>query len=152
MPLYDYLCDVCGWRGESYASIHEESSHIDCPRCNHPEERERIATTPHTLAAPPREPVLARKIITRFPGIAHGMVREAHYNTSVGKVVSSDADFRSELSRASDAASERNGFPVQFAPIDHRESRDHLGVTDEGLESTYSEQVKQGKRDVIKHF
>lgn len=151
MPIYDYLCDECGWRGESYASIHEDSTYIDCPKC----ESERLSSTPGTLAAAAARaivPVRARKIITRFPGVTHSMVREPHYNTSVGKVISSDTDFRSELSRASDAASERNGFPVQFAPIDHRESREHLGVTDEGLDSTYSEQVRQGKRDVVKHL
>lgn len=80
------------------------------------------------------------------------MVRDTHYNTAVGKVVSNDTDFRSELSRQSDEASERNQFAVSFQPIDHRESREHLGVTDEGLDSTYSEEVKQGKRDVVRHL
>lgn len=135
MPIYDYLCDLCGHRFEEVFSIHEDSSITPCRSC-----------------ASRGEHKPARKIITRFPGITHGMVREAHYNTSTGTVIKSDSEFKSELSRQSDAASERNGFAVSFQPIDHRESRDHLGVTDEGLDSTYARQVETGQRETVKHF
>lgn len=149
MPLYDYLCDTCGHRFEEVFSIHDDSATTPCPKCNsifapYPDDlfsHENLQLTPTSLAAAPRGPVgivMARKIITSFPGVTHGMVREAHYNTAVGKVIANDREFKSELSRQSDEASERNQFPVEFAAIDHREARDHLGVTDEGMDSTYA--------------
>lgn len=158
MPLYDYLCDTCGSRFESVYSIHEDSTTTPCPHCNLGSE-----TPPRVdmqnQKPPPRldvslrdRVILARKIITRFPGVTHGMVTEAHFNTSVGKVIHSDTEFRSELSRQSDELSERNQFPVSFAPIDHRDAKEHLGVTDEGMESTYSERVRSGKQEVVKHL
>ncbi len=53
-------------------------------------------------------------------------------------MVTNDADFKSELSRQSDEASERNQFAVNFQPIDHRDAGEHLGVTEEGMDSTYA--------------
>lgn len=135
MPLYDYLCDSCGSRFEEVFSIRSDST-----------------TTPCTACASRGIVSLARKVITRFPGVTHGMVRETHFNTAVGGVVHSDAEFRSELSRRSDAESERNGFAVNFQAIDHRDAGEHLGVTQEGMDSTYAKEVADGKRDVVKHF
>lgn len=135
MPIYDYLCDHCGHRFEEVYSIYEDSTITPCTSC-----------------ASRGESNFARKIITHFPGVTYGLVREAHYNTAVGGVVRSDAEFKSELSRQSDALSERNGFPVNFQPIDHREAGQHLGVTDEGLDSTYARQVQTGERETTKHL
>lgn len=145
MPLYDYLCDACGHRFEEVFSIHDDSARAWCPNCQSfireplpvetlPNGAMSLQLTPDLLAATPR----GRKIITQFPGVTHGMVREAHYNTTVGKVVTSDADFKNELSRMSDEVSERNQIPAKFAAIDHREAREHLGVTEEGMDSTYA--------------
>ena len=135
MPLYDYLCDSCGFRSEEVFSIYDDSAHTPCSSC-----------------ASRGEDILMRKVVTSFPGVTKGMVREAHYNASVGGIVHNDAEFKSELSRRSDEASERNGFPVSFQPIDHRDAGEHLGVTQEGMDATYDAQVKAGKREVIKHL
>lgn len=135
MPLYDYLCDSCGNRQEEVFSIHDDSRTTPC-----------IACASRGIA------FQARKIITSFPGVTHGLVRETHYNTAVGSVVSNDAEFKSELSRWSDERSEYNGFPVNFQPIDHREAKEHLGVTDEGMDSTYDARVRSGEREVTKHL
>jgi putative FmdB family regulatory protein len=137
MPLYDYLCfnAECGHRFEEVFSIHDDSSSTPCPRC-----ASRGVSS------------IARKIITQFPGITHGLVREAHWNKTVGQVVHNDAEFKSKLSEASDRESERNGFAVNFQPIDHHDAKEHLGVTDEGMDSTYSAQVDAGQREVTKHL
>lgn len=135
MPTYDYLCHYCGARFEEIFGIHEDSTHTPCNRC-----------------ATRGDASLAQKIITTFPGVTHGLVRETHYNTAVGAVVRNDAEFKSKLSEWSDERSEYNGFPVSFQPIDHREAKEHLGVTDEGMESTYSKQVESGQREVTKHL
>lgn len=132
MPIYDYQCELCGHKFERVFSIHEYSRTTLCPMptCNH---RSHI-------------------IITQFPGVTHGMVRETHYNKTVGKVVSNDTEFKSELSRQSDVASERNQFPVSFQPIDHHESKEHLGVTDEGLDSQRRQQVDSGQVPTKQYF
>lgn len=147
IPTYDYLCDLCGWRGEAVYSIHDDSSMTACPRCN-PQLVNAGQSTPTTLAAAPREPapvtIFARKITTQFPGVTHGMVKDTHYNSATGTVVRNDAEFRSELSRQSDEASERNQFAVQFQAIDHRDAGEHLGVTDEGMDSTYAKRKQAG--------
>lgn len=138
MPTYDYLCDTCGFRFEAIFSIHEDSTHTPCLRC--------------ASRSPAIPQILARKIITHFPGVTYGMVRETHYNTAVGRVVRNDAEFKSALSEWSDERSEYNGFPVNFQPIDHRDAGEHLGVTDEGMDATYSKQVESGQREVKKHL
>lgn len=136
MPVYDYLCETCGNRFEEVKSIHDDGA----------------AHTPCSLCASRGIESSARRIVTKFPGVVHGLVTNTHYNQSVGKVISNDAEFKSELSRQSDELSERNQFPVDFKPIDHREAKEHLGVTDEGMDSTYSERVRTGEREVTKHL
>lgn len=141
MPVYDYLCPICNHRWEEVFSIHDDSTYALCPNWNNSIHRDTLRlwlSTPGHLAAAPREPDYGHKIVTQFPGITHGMVKETHYNASVGKVITNDVDFKSELSRQSDEASERNQFAVNFQPIDHRDAGQELGVTEEGMDSTYA--------------
>lgn len=155
MPAYDYLCPS-GHYTEAVFSIHEDSTYTPCSSC-----APRGSDIPGhscTLDADDYceecgfQVPLARKVIRSFPGVTHGLVRETHYNTAVGRVVRNDADFKSALSEWSDERSEYNGFPVNFQPIDHRDAGEHLGVTDEGMDATYSKQVESGEREVIKHL
>lgn len=123
MPLYDFRCDACGQLTlDCYQSLATTTATIACPHCQG----------------------LARKILS-FPGSIH--VFREHYNPTVGAHVTSHAQFRSELQRASDRATARTGTPHNFLPIDHAEAREVLGVSDVGLQSTYDAAVKQGRRE-----
>lgn len=123
MPLYDFRCQSCGQiTADLHQSLATTSSTIPCPHCQG----------------------LARKILS-FPG-SISVFRE-HYNPTVGAHITSHAQFRSELDRASDRATARTGTPHSYAPISHQEAREVLGVSDVGLQSTYDAEVKQGKRE-----
>jgi predicted nucleic acid-binding Zn ribbon protein len=69
---------------------------------------------------------------------------EGHWNQSVGRYVSGDREFRDELRRASDAATERTGIPHDYKPIDPRDT-EALGVTGEGLGETQKRRQDEGK-------
>lgn len=58
-----------------------------------------------------------------------------HYNHSVGKYVNNYQEFKDELSRASESASERLGIEHNFQPIDGTD-KSAIGVTDEGMDET----------------
>lgn len=57
----------------------------------------------------------------RVFGFSHKPAMPEHYNHAVGKPISNPAQFRSELSRASDEATARTGMEHRFAPIDIRD-------------------------------
>jgi hypothetical protein len=63
----------------------------------------------------------------------HRTDMQAHYNHSVGKVISNQAQFRSELHRKGDEMSERLGFAHQYEPVDIRD-KEACGVTDDGAD------------------
>lgn len=80
-----------------------------------------------------------------------------HYNPSVGMTINSPSQLRSELSRQSDIASSPSTVydadgsphvverpPTNFQPVDIRD-RETLGVTNEGLDSTYNALRAQGR-------
>lgn len=122
VPLYDFFCSECGaTRRDVYQTLAETTSSITCSYCS----------------------ARARKVLS-FPGIK---VFREHYNPSVGAHITSHAQFKSELSRASDAATARTGIPHNFQPIDHTEAGRVLGVSDEGVQSTYDAEVRLGKRE-----
>lgn len=81
------------------------------------------------------------------------------YNPTLGQYVSSRSQLNSALSRASDEASrprynvDNEGnvhevipAPVNYKPVDMRDKA-ALGVTNEGLDSTYDSLRRQGKDD-----
>lgn len=78
--------------------------------------------------------------------VARKPVIGSHYNHSVGSVIHSDRQFRSELARKSDEASERLGFEHNFQPVDVRD-REACGVTDEGLDRVESRLRAEGKTE-----
>lgn len=69
---------------------------------------------------------------------------QEHWNASVNKPIRSDAQFRSELSRASDEMSERTGTDHKFVPIDMGD-KSACGVTDEGLDETAKRRHDSGE-------
>jgi putative FmdB family regulatory protein len=53
-----------------------------------------------------------------------------------------------ELRHAGEAQEERTGIPASFVPVHPADQKEVYGITDEGLDSTYRQEVAQGKRDV----
>lgn len=118
--LYSYLCDDCGSElhdvhHTGIGMVHPTDS---CPMCD------------GTM----------RRCVSQVSVIA-GM--QPHFNASVGKPISSAAQFRSELSRASDEQSERTGMDHHYVPVDLAD-RKALGVTDEGLDNTARRRRESG--------
>lgn len=56
-----------------------------------------------------------------------------HYNTAIGKYVSTRSEFNAELSRLSDKQSERTGIEHNYVPVDLADTA-AFGATDEGAE------------------
>lgn len=69
-----------------------------------------------------------------------------HWNHAVNRPISSMAQFRSELARQSDEATQRTGIPHDFQPVDIHDKQS-LGVTDEGMDSTLRQQTNSGARE-----
>ena len=74
-----------------------------------------------------------------------------HYNPTVGQHISTSAQFRSELTRASDIQSERTGIAHNYQPVDIDDPQS-LGVTGEGLDATYAEETRSGRREAKKYL
>lgn len=110
MPLYEYRCRACGGTQTTY---------------------HRGGPPP----SPPRCPLCAIPLSRRF-SFSHHQGWPEHYNPTVGRVVTSKADFRSALDQASEEATVRTGIEHNFAPVDLRDT-EALGVTRDGLEETF---------------
>lgn len=95
MPLYTYRCPDCG--AENYSTTRGDRLKESCRLCR--------STGPHR----------------RVFGFSHHPGFEEGYNRAVGAYVSSAADFRSKLSKASDEASANTGMEHRFVPIDLRD-------------------------------
>lgn len=99
MPVYPYRCESCAMPVEVVRSVHDIAVPPTCGACGG----------------------LTRRVFTA-PSVHRGALAwEPHLNASVGRVVHTRSEFRSELSRASDEASERTGMVHDFQPIDPRE-------------------------------
>lgn len=105
MPLYEWRCADCRTPQSHYFDYDaDRPSTISCP-CGG----------------------IARR---RF-SFAPGSIFHSHYNDTVGDVVTSHADFKSKLARASDERSERTGIPHSYSPVDIRDlSPKELGMDD----------------------
>lgn len=107
MPTYVFRCTQCG-EYETYLSDPVQF-HV-CPRCQ--QMSRRRFTPPNTYVDP----------------------FDSHYNPTVNQVITSKSQFKSELSRASDLASEKTGIAHNYQPVDTRD-REALGVTSPEPES-----------------
>lgn len=123
MPMFEYLCRTCHYR---HLSDMRGDSLGSC-RCGNGE--------------------LRRVFSFSFKPIVH-----THFNPTIGKVVSDDAQVRSELSRLSDEATARTGILHDYQPVDLRgSSLADLGGTEEGLNRT-SESLMHSTVDDKKYF
>jgi hypothetical protein len=80
--------------------------HVPCPIC--------------------KQPTVRRFSFSTVPSFKDG------YCVTTGSYVKNERDFITQLDRASDAATARNGIPHRYRPVDLRD-KDALGITDEGL-------------------
>lgn len=133
LPTYTFTCQLCGHTYDEYLTFEEHDAWRSLPQ-------------PCMAGDDPPCLGLYEQVIGGF-SIIRGM--DGHYNPSVGTYVSSDAQFRSELSRASDAATERTGIAHNFQPIDPRDKA-AAGVDDAGMDETYAAQTETGRREVKK--
>lgn len=122
MPTYEYKCDECGQAYNLLTTIADDAS------------RDFYLGEKHWMLdelddAPTCEGRLVR--VFSVGGVIRSM--PTHWNTAVGKPISSMSEFKSELSRQSDATAQRLNMPVNFQPHDPRD-REFLGVTDEGIQ------------------
>src|SRR5437660_320214 len=104
MPSYEFFC-LCGRRMTTTTR--------EAPRC-------------------PGDGLLMRREWNSFAH--HRRDMQAHFNHSVGKVISNDAQFRSELHRKADLQSERLGFEHRYEPVDIRD-KEACGVTQDGADA-----------------
>ncbi len=67
-------------------------------------------------------------------------------NLTTGRVESDPRKFATHLRDQSEIASERLGMPVDYQPVDMTD-KDALGVTDEGMDATHDQAVRDGRKD-----
>lgn len=87
MPLYEYKCKAC----HHISTTQSNTDKPECPIC---------ALTMHR--------VFGFKVQTPF---------QDHYNPAIGQYITNMATFKSELTRASDAANESTGIPHNYIPV-----------------------------------
>lgn len=106
MPTYGYRCPACKGYGEITTTIEDRADVIECNK--------------HDCPGADRPSAMRR--VFHPPMVVRGDLDfSTHYNHALGDVVSSRADFRSELARRSDEASERLGQSVDYQPVDYRD-------------------------------
>ena len=105
MPVYEYRC-MCGVTEDFVASIHADlPEHIRCS-CG--------------------------MMMRRRYSVPHIHTFTEHFNTSLGKPVSSKKDFKTSLHEAQERMTERLGWQQHF-----REAEPQAGRTDEGMKETH---------------
>lgn len=86
------------------------------------------------------------KMVRVFSFSVAPMMQE-HWNATVNKPIRSQQQFKDELKRMGEAASEYDGFEHDYQPVDPEDTK-ALGVTAEGLDATNRVRVKEGKRPI----
>lgn len=129
MPLYEYVCPSCGCISSINKTIEEYSllsnASIWCPYDN-------------------------TKVVRKYSFSIQSSMPE-HYNPSVGQHVSTKRQFKDELKRQEEDHYLTTGFEAKYSEVDMSEPS-ALGVTEEGLDSTYRQLVKEGKKEVKQYL
>lgn len=131
MPIYEFKCknQQCGNIYQDFRPLGDTVPRGSCPDCG-----SRFGRHFGLFAAGPVDTM------------------DAHMNATTGTVIRSRKEFRNELKRKSDEMSERTGMTHNYVEHDAREMKQDLGVTDEGLESTYREVNDSGDTRLSKHL
>lgn len=115
MAMYEYKCQFCRKMFTSVA----RADRVPCPIC-------------------------LRDAKRRFSFAVQPSFQDG-YTPTVGGYVSSERDLREQLKRKSDEATERNGIPHSYVPIDLRDM-DACGVTPEGIAENQEMRIKEQER------
>lgn len=121
MPLYEYRCPQCDTRTTSTTRA-DRVTRV-CLSCGYSGPHQRVFSF-------------------SFKPLLH-----SHFNHTTGTMISDMKQMRSELSRASDAATEQTGIPHNFQPL---EPGDHAasGATNEGIAESNAIRRAQGMREL----
>lgn len=71
---------------------------------------------------------------------------QPHFSHATGTEISSAAQHRSHLARASEQTFLRTGVEANYQPVDWRD-KTALGVTNDGLDATYDALKREGRDD-----
>jgi hypothetical protein len=115
MPFYEYKCPEC----KLISTKTENDLQLPCSVCGY-----------HSLKR-----LFSFMIKPSMP---------AHYNQSVGRYVTGERDFKDELKRASDRATEETGIPHSYVPVDLHDS-DTFGANEEGMSAHHDRLRAEGK-------
>lgn len=128
MPIYEYKCDTC-------ASVQSITDSRDGDLKARADARLISCTCGGTF--------------TRRFSFTPAAVMHEHWNPTVGGVVSSSRQFKSELRRLSEVHEARTGIPTNLQPVDHEELRrmaeEKYG--DAGLKEQHDGRVARGEAE-----
>lgn len=118
MPIYSYRCPTC--RTEVSSTQRGDRLSRVCRGCGSTEPLKRVY------------------------GFSYQPGMQEHFNTTVGKPVSSMQKFADELARASDRASEQTGIEHNYKPVEWGDTQ-ALGVTNEGIAESNAIRARRGE-------
>jgi len=93
---------------------------------------------------PPGCPNCGIKMTRKYSLFAPKMGMAPHFNVALGRYVESEADLKDGFKTLSEQQSLKDGIDRSFIPVDPREAKTELGVTDEGLDATYAKMRETG--------
>lgn len=117
MPMYQYRCPEC--RTTKNSMIRDNRLPQSCENCGH-------------------EP------LHRVFGFSTPPMMHEHFNHSVGKPISSMRQYRDELARKSEEASEYTGIEHSYAPIEPGDAA-AAGATNEGIDEANAVRSRTGQ-------
>lgn len=120
--IYEYKCPTCKQILQT-ARHRGDRLNIECPYCGSHDPARRVFS--FAMQRPMQE----------------------HWNKSVNKPIRDMKQYKRELARKSDEASEYAGIEHRFEPIDPEDTK-ALGVTAEGLDYTNRARVAQGLKPI----
>jgi hypothetical protein len=126
-PRYDFKCVRCGFCCESHTN---ESQIWSCPLC-----------AANELLADGERLTPLRKVIKSSPSIPR--VWHGHHSDTTGQWVTDRKQQTEQLHVASEEATQRLGMEHRFIEVDMSDHK-HLGITEEGLDTTHDAHVKLG--------
>ena len=115
MPLYEYCCPDPECRAVFYQTLPASESAATFPCPNHEDDV---------------------VYVNRVYGFSYKPPMPSHYNVSLGKYVSNAKELSDGFKKVSEIQSAKTGVDQNITPIDLRDTG-ALGVTSEGLESTF---------------
>lgn len=123
MPTYEYRCS-------------DDATHTRDLHCS-PDDALKAVYDKGQMCCPCGG-VYKRRFSLTFPTMLH-----EHFNDTVGKPIHSHRQFRDELRRASDHATERTGIPHDYQPIDLHDPI-VAPKSDAGMKETHDLKVNLG--------